>query len=137
VAVADFSYLDTSGEARDQTAEHASRLQVFTEKLRADLAGANTYSLVRLNCQGNCPSGDSSLPELLAEARRAGADIVVFGGIHKMSTLVQWVEVVAHDVQTDKPTYHRLLTFRGDSDEAWRRAEAFIARELTTQRQTP
>jgi Protein of unknown function (DUF2380) len=134
--VADFSYLDTSGEVRDQTAEHTARLKAFNEKLRADLSEAKTYNLVSLKCLRICPSADTSLRGLIEEARRAGADIVVLGGIRKESTLIQWAKVVVVEVQTEKPIVDRLLTFRGDSDEAWLRVEAYIARELASQRYT-
>ena len=38
IAVLDFEDRDTSGEARDQGAEHRARLGAFMAKLRADLA---------------------------------------------------------------------------------------------------
>ena len=132
--VADFSYFDTSGEARDQTADHAARLKAFNEKIRTDLAEAKTYNLVSLSCQGTCPPADTSLPGLVKEARRAGADVVIFGAIHKESTLVQWAKVTVVDVRTERVIADRLVTFRGDSGEAWSRAESFIARELVEQR---
>ena len=36
VAVADFAYIDTSGEVRDQTAEHQARVAAFAELLREE-----------------------------------------------------------------------------------------------------
>jgi hypothetical protein len=132
--VADFSYLDTSGEPRDQTTAHAARLKAFNEKLRADLAEAKTYNLVTLNCQAACPPADTSLPGLVKEARRAEADFLIFGAIHKESTLIQWAKVAVVDVRTEQVIADRLVTFRGDSDQAWSRAEAYIARELAEQR---
>jgi hypothetical protein len=133
-AIADFSYLDTSGEARDQTVEHAARLKAFNEKIRTDLAGAKVYNLVSLSCQRACPRADVSLSGLVNEARRAGADVVIFGAIHKQSTLIQWAKVTVVDVRTERVIADRLVTFRGDSDDAWSRAEAYIARELLAQR---
>jgi hypothetical protein len=47
-----------------------------------------------------------------------------------MSTLIQWAKVQVVDLQTDKPVFDRLLTFRGDTDEAWQRAEAFIVEQV-------
>jgi hypothetical protein len=132
--VADFSYFDTSGETRDQTADHAALLKAFNEKIRTDLAEAKIYKLVSLSCQAACPSADTSLPGFVKEARRAGADIVIFGAIHKESTLVQWAKVTVVDVRTEQVIADRLVTFRGDNLEAWSRAESFIARELIAQR---
>ena len=36
------------------------------------------------------------------------------------------------DIEADKLLVDRWLTFRGDNDEAWRRAEAFIVEDLKT-----
>ena len=47
-----------------------------------------------------------------------------------MSTLVQWASVELVDVEADKLLDDRFLTFRGDSDEAWRRAEAFVVEKM-------
>jgi hypothetical protein len=33
-------------------------------------------------------------------------------------------------LQTGKLVFDRLLTFRGDTDDAWRRAEAFVAAQM-------
>jgi hypothetical protein len=134
--IADFSYFDTSGEARDQTAEHAARLKAFNEKIRTDLAEAKAYNLVSLSCQGACQPADTSLPGLAKEARRAGADVIIFGAIHKESTLVQWAKVTVVDARTERVIIDRLVTFRGDSGEAWSRVESFIARELVEQRKS-
>jgi hypothetical protein len=60
------------------------------------------------------------------------AKILVIGGIHKKSTLVQWAKVTAIDVAADRVVADRLFTFRGDSDEAWERAEVFVSREIRT-----
>ncbi len=49
----------------------------------------------------------------------------------KMSTLVQWAKIEAIDVRTGWIAFDKLFTFRGDTDEAWRRAEAFISDEIT------
>jgi hypothetical protein len=38
--------------------------------------------------------------------------------------------VQAIDVDAERLVLDRLLTFRGDTDEAWERAEAFVAREV-------
>jgi Protein of unknown function (DUF2380) len=47
-----------------------------------------------------------------------------------MSTLVQWATVQVVDARTDKLVLDRLLSFRGDDDEAWQHAEAFLAADL-------
>ena len=47
-----------------------------------------------------------------------------------MSTLIR-AKVQAVDLQTEKLVFDRLLTFRGDTEDAWRRAEVFVAEQMT------
>ncbi|GAB4068915.1 DUF2380 domain-containing protein [Ancylobacter sonchi] len=131
VAVVEFQYIDTSGEARDQTADHRARLSTFMNALRQDIAGSETFRVVALPCQ-NCALTDANASEFRAAAQRAGADLLLVGGIQKMSTLVQWAKVALVDVRTDQKILERLYTFRGDTDEAWRNAESFIAAQITS-----
>jgi hypothetical protein len=134
VAVLDFDYVDTSGEVRDQRQEHAARLKRFSEALRSDLTRSGRYRIVTPAC-GPDPCASSGSPaELLAKGREAGAKVVVIGAIHKMSTLVQWAKVEAIDADAGQVVLDKLLSFRGDSDEAWERAEAFLARDLEAMR---
>jgi hypothetical protein len=131
VAVIDFDYVDTSGEARDQRGEHEARLAVFMRAVRHDLAQGDSFRLVTPTCSPTpCSLAGSTVSGLLAAAREAGADILLIGGVHKMSTLVQWAKIEAIDPKTERVLFDRLFTFRGDTDEAWRRAEAFIVDEI-------
>ena len=131
LAIVDFSYNDTSGEPADQVALHQTRLSAFMQAMRGDLTGSGKFSLVSLAC-GSEPCSITQTPssEILEKARQAGARLLLFGGIHKMSTLIQWAKVQAVDLQTGKLVFDRLLTFRGDTDDAWRRAEAFVAAQM-------
>lgn len=134
IAVADFDYTDTSGETRDQRAEHQGRLKSFAATLRDDLSTTGNYRLVKLNCEpGDCSVSEAGPAKLIEHARQAGANILVFGGIHKESTLIQWVKVIAENVDTGHVVWERTVSFRGDNDEAWRRAEIFIAQDLIQQ----
>ena len=131
IAVLDLDYSDTSGEVRDQRQEHAARLHRFSESLRGDLARSGKYRIVALDCgQAPCATSDLQPSELIDRARKAGAKIVLIGGIHKQSTLIQWAKVKAIDVDTDRVVMDKLLTFRGDTDDAWNRAESFVSGEL-------
>jgi uncharacterized protein DUF2380 len=101
ITIDDFRYVDTSGEVADQTAVHQRRLQAFMAALRKDVA-----------------------------ADGSGAGIRIVGGIRKMSTLVQWAKVAVIDVGANRVLSHRLYTFRGDNDEAWDRARAFMSEDI-------
>jgi hypothetical protein len=131
IAVIDFGYGDTSGEPRDQRKEHEAQLAAFMKGLRSDLGPAGSFRVVEPTCRPEpCSPSSTPLRNLLVAAQEAGADIPLFGGVHKMSTLVQWAEVKAIDTNTGRIVLDKLFTFRGDTDEAWHRAEAIISDEL-------
>lgn len=131
VAVADFVYLDTSGEPRDQAAEHLVRLDLFRERIESDLGDTGRFSVVQLSCGSDACSAETVAPDALAAAAAAaGADYLVFGGIHKMSSLVQNGKVDVLALGDGKIVMSRKISFRGDTDTAFDRAGAFIAREM-------
>ncbi len=131
IAVIDFDYVDTSGEERDQRREHEARLEAFMRALKGDLAKGGSFRIVTPACApGPCALAGVTVGNLVTAAREAGADILLIGGIHKMSTLVQNAKVEAIDTSTGRVMFVKLFTFRGDTDDAWRRAEAFIVGEI-------
>jgi hypothetical protein len=137
IAVLDLAYVDTSGEPRDQTQEHAARIRRFSDTLRGDLARSGKFRIVTPQCGSTLCSASGEPSELVARAREAGAKLVLIGGVHKQSTLIQWAKVQAVDVETDRPVLDQLYTFRGDTDEAWERAEVFVAREVAALASAP
>jgi hypothetical protein len=138
IGIAEIDYQDSSGEPQDQQAVHAARTKRFAETLRNDLAASGKYKVVTLHCGKDPCSVASQIPEdLIAAAKQAGARLLVYGGVHKMSTLVQNMRAAAVDVEADKLVFERLITFRGDDDAAWERAERFLAKELLDQPLTP
>ena len=114
VAIEDFAYLDTSGEGADQAGVHEKRLRDFMTALRRDVVAEGGYRLVA------APSRQTQ-----GEAR-----IRIVGAVQKMSTLIQWAKVTIVDVNTNRPLWDKLFTFRGDNDEAWERAEVFMSQEI-------
>jgi hypothetical protein len=130
LAVLDLDFVDTSGEPTDQTAAHHRRAADFVGALQRDLAANGQYRVVPMSC-GSEPCEPAMNPvELQKAARAAGARFVVLGGVHKMSTLVQWAKIQIADEEQGRIVFDRLLTFRGDTDEAWQKAESFIARDV-------
>ncbi len=131
IAVLDFDYQDTSGEPTDQTNAHAALLKEFMERLRADLSASGKYRMIALTCpEAACSAAASDPAALIAQAEKAGARLLLYGGVHKMSTLVQWAKVQLVDIAANRLVDDRWLSFRGDSPDAWRRAETFLARKL-------
>ena len=130
LAVLDLDYVDTSGEPSDQTASHERRSNDFVSALRGDLAASGKYRIVALTCgAGPCASGGNAA-EIKQAAEAAGVELVAFGAVHKLSTLIEWVKIDVVDERENRVVLDRLLTFRGDNDEAWQRAEGFAARQI-------
>ncbi|HET7887277.1 MAG TPA: DUF2380 domain-containing protein, partial [Bradyrhizobium sp.] len=50
IAVADFDYIDTSGEVRDQRAAHQARMARFAELLRESLTAQGEFQVQPLEC---------------------------------------------------------------------------------------
>jgi hypothetical protein len=69
------------------------------------------------------------LRDRLRAASQAGAQILIIGGLHKMSTLVQLAQTAAIDTTSQRVVFKKFFTFRGDN-EAWQRAERFVSEEL-------
>jgi hypothetical protein len=131
VAVADFDYFDTSGEVADQSAEHRARVASFANLLRDHLAAQGDYHVVPIECPDRpCTATSMSQEVFIAAVRRAGARLVVYGGIRKMSTLIQWAEVQLLDLEAEKLLMRRTVTFRGDNDAAYRHAANFVGDQL-------
>ena len=102
VAVADFDYFDTSGEVTDQSAAHLARVASFAKLLRDDLAAQGDYRVVPIECPDHpCTATSMSQDVFIAAARKAGARLVIYGGIRKMSTLVQWGEIQLLDLEAE------------------------------------
>ena len=130
VSVDDFKYIDTSNEPIDQTAEHEKRLRAFMTALRDDVTAETRFELVPSSCAPNCPIKGPALRDRLRAASQAGAQILIIGALHKMSTLVQLAEIAAIDTTSQRVVFKKYFTFRGDNDEAWQRAERFVSEEV-------
>ncbi len=122
--------LDTSGEVRDQSAAHSTRIVAINKALERDLA--EQYSkIVMIPAQdvaSVCPVEDPQC--LLDIAAAAGADKALFVSIVKTSTLIMRMYVQIVDVPQKAVAQKRELNFRGDTDESWQRAERFLVRNL-------
>jgi len=130
VTIDDFGYVDTSGEPADQVAIHQKRLLAFMSSLRRDIEADQHFHLV--SCKPPCAADDGRPDDRLRAASQADARVLIIGGIHKISTLVQSAKAVAIDVASNHVLYQKLFTFRGDSDQAWERAETFVSEDIRT-----
>ena len=130
LAVLNLDYVDTSGEPTDQTAAHQRRAADFASALRRDLSANGEFRIVPMSCgSARCEPAMNAF-ELQKAARAAGVKLVLLGGVHKMSSLVQWAKIQIADEERGQIVFDRLLTFRGDTDEAWQKAESFVSRDV-------
>jgi len=103
IAVIDFDYQDTSGELRDQSAEHRSIMAEFMNKLRNDLAADKKFAPVTIACADPpCTAGGTPPAALIEAATQAGARLMIYGEVHKMSTLIQWGKMQIVDIVADR-----------------------------------
>src|SRR4051812_27506947 len=108
VTIADFDNFDTAGEDARRMAEHAERGKGFANFLRSELSADGRFKIIPLSCPGTpCLAAKTAPADFLQAARNSGARILVYGGIHKQSTLVQWALVHAIDLETDKLVLER------------------------------
>jgi hypothetical protein len=125
IAIAGFDFIDTSAEVQDQRPEHERRLLEFGAALLQKLS-ALSFHAIPVSCGKPVCSVASLGPDgLVAAAKAQDAHYLVYGGVHKFSTLVQWMKIEMLDLQTGKVVASKLMTFRGDTDEAYRRAADF------------
>jgi hypothetical protein len=131
IAIAAFDNDDTAGESPEAVEAHAARVQGFSGLIEERLAAEDAYKIVSLTCDAPpCSAGSMAPEDLIAAARQAGARLLVYGGIHKMSSLVQLGKVQAVDLEKDALVFDQSFQFRGDNDEAFSRAADFVARYL-------
>ena len=129
-AILNLDYVDTSGEPTDQTAAFQRHAADFVSALQRDLTAKGQYRIVPLSC-GSAPCEPAMNPlELQKAAYAAGAKLVLLGSVHKMSTLIQFAKIQIADEEQGRIVFDRLVTFRGDADEAWQKAGSFVARDV-------
>jgi hypothetical protein len=130
LAVADFDFLDTSFEATDRTAEHAARIEAFDGWLRDGLEEDARVELIALACPQRCTGSAPGLEALSAAAKAAGAGYLLVGQVRKVSTLIGAVSIGVFDLADGGLACSRQVSYRGDTDEAWRHAADFAARDV-------
>ncbi|QJE71973.1 DUF3280 domain-containing protein [Aerophototrophica crusticola] len=129
-AVFEVELLDTSGEGTKP--DEAARIQATTAELRRLVEGAAAYRVIDLapaaeiiearrpvrNCNG-CE---------LDIARDLGAEVSFTTVVHKVSTLILSMQIVARDVKTGEPLAMGVSDFRGDNNEAWLHSIRWLAK---------
>jgi hypothetical protein len=124
-----FGFIDTSGEPGDQRTSHAVHLAAMSRYLSDQLQETGLYrTLPATDGIRACASNDQDC--LLAEARKAGGDLILVGAVQKASTLISQIWVGVFDAANGKRLFYRQLSFRGDTDEAWQHASLFLFQQI-------
>ncbi|MGI6851259.1 DUF3280 domain-containing protein [Mesorhizobium sp. 1B3] len=122
--------------APDRREAEQQRLHMVGESLRGQLAStgfeivdiapvAAKASAANLQACGDCAD---------AFARELGADYAFTGVVRKVSELVLSMHVFVHDAATSQPLTSASVDMRGNTDESWRRAVAYLYKNILSQR---
>lgn len=112
------------------------RARMVTGRLREHLAEfgfdvvdigpvAKKAAAANLQACGNCADD---------LARELGAGYALTGVVYKVSELVLNMRVFVHEAATSKPVAIANVDFRGNNDEAWRRAVDYLYRNVLAAR---
>lgn len=123
--IAPVKLLDTSHEVRDQSADHDRRQALLASVLAEEMAGT---PVAPGEVAAACPRETADC--LVTLLRDQGGDRGLFVVVQKSSTLILQIFASLVDLKDERLILHKELNFRGDNDEAWRRAGRFLARQL-------
>ena len=133
VAVFDFELIDTSlqGEVDGPRKDEQERLTRAAEQLRHAMAESGRFQVLDIapvtvaahnsNLQA-CGGCDVRLAE------RVGADLAISGVVQKVSNLILNMNIYLRDVHSGKPVAVMSADLRGNTDESWTRAMAWLIR---------
>jgi len=132
LVVFDFELEDYSagGPLAGESPEETARLKLVTAEARKMLAESGRYELIdasavdperqKAHWLRNCNGCEADI------ARQAGADLAMLGIVQKLSRLVHTVVFRIRDARTGAVTVNVQTDLRGDTDESWRRAVAWL-----------
>ena len=130
VVVFDLEILDTSGEPTNP--DHAGRLDRMTGVLRDGLKASGRYDVIGVRDTAVAAEVPTSLRSCNGcerdLGRKAGADIVVTGFIHKISTLILNVQIIMRDIDSGDTIASGLVDIRGDNERSWRHGIDWLLR---------
>ena len=129
--------VDTSGEIPPRVKEHNDRVTALTQYLAKALAESGSYAIAdptpiaaaidqarSAQPLGDCNGCERDLARLVHAGR------VLIGEIDKVSTLIGSLRLQVIDVATGRRVFERMLSFRGDTGDAWQHAARFFVRDL-------
>jgi Protein of unknown function (DUF2380) len=133
VAVFDFELVDTSlqGEVDGPRADEQRRLMNAGVQLRRGLAESGKFAILDI-APVNAAAHGSNLQACggcdVQYAQQVGADLAVTGVVQKVSNLILNMNVYLRDAHTGNLVTSMSADFRGNTDESWSRAAAYLLR---------
>jgi Protein of unknown function (DUF2380) len=133
IAVFDFELVDTSlqGEVNGPRSDEHDRLLRVGDQLRKELAESGKFQLLDIT-PVNAAAHGSNLQACggcdLQYARQIGADLEITGVVQKVSNLILNINIYLRDVQTGQIVTSMSADMRGNTDESWTRAMAYLVR---------
>ena len=96
------------------------------------LADRAAYEVVALTCgQPECSVGTLSVEKAVEAAAALDVDYLLLGAVQKVSTLVGMGRVDIIDIEDRRDVFSRVLSFRGDTDEAFVRVADFVVTNVS------
>lgn len=128
--VFDLELVDTSQEGPQP--DHPARLERVTALLRDGLREGGRYEVIGAHDSAVAAEIPPSLQSCngceVDLGRRAGADIVVTGFIHKISTLILNIQITMRRVSSNEIVAVGNADIRGDNERSWRRGVEWLLR---------
>jgi hypothetical protein len=129
--VFDFELLDTSlqGELNGPRRDERERLMRAGEQLRKELAESGKFELIDIS-PINAAAHNSNLLACggcdVRFAQQLGADLYIIGVVQKVSELILIMSIQVRDAHTGHLVAAMNADLRGNSDETWSRATAYL-----------
>lgn len=134
IAVFDFEFVNWSQEVDygAKNEDEKRRLPIVSSELREILEQSGRYRLIdmrpaaediaKAGLISRCNGCDADI------ARKLGAELAISGVVQKLSVLVQTIIITIRDVKTGAVVKTMQTDIRGNTDEAWKRGVAWLAR---------
>jgi hypothetical protein len=133
IAVFDFELVDTSleGEVNGPRTDERDRLMRVGEQLRKELAESGKFRLLDI-APVNAAAHGSNLQACggcdVKYSRQLGADLEITGVVQKVSNLILNINIYLRDVHSGQLITAMSADMRGNTDESWLRALAYLVR---------
>jgi hypothetical protein len=130
VVVFDMEIADSSGEGVHP--DHPARLRRMTDLLVDGLRATGRYQVQAARDTAIAAEQPPSIRDCNGcereLARKAGADIVVTGVIHKISTLILNERIMMRDVNSGDVLASAIVDIRGDNERSWKHGVEWMLR---------